>query len=421
MRILYFAQHEPWPLTTGARLRNFHLARALGKRCEVTYVGISSDPGQQGILPPAGTFERTLVLKRDRSYTASKLIRGIIGPTSIPALNLWSAEAAAQLKKLVEEGGFDTVQLETVQLMPYLRTIHQVPSRPAVVSDWHNIESELMWRYAEHAGGPRKWVAKRTARLLEDAERRLLRECEVCTIASERERQNIASENGRLRVIPNGVDVEYYAGTAARSFSALRQGHRAGPGYVVFVGSMDYHANIDAVLWFAAEVWPEIARRDPSLIFRIVGRNPPPGIQALASPQIEVTGTVEDVRPFYDGACAVVAPLRIGSGTRLKILESMAAGVPVISTRVGAEGLDVIDHEHALMADTAAQFVNALGDLMASPDMALRLATSAHDLVRTRYDWSVIGAELYDAHCQAAEQLLLLKAAPSGNRARSAY
>src|SRR3974390_3627014 len=115
---------------------------------------------------------------------------------------------------------------------------------------------------------------------------------------------------------------------------------------------MDYHANIDGVTWFAHEIWPEIAARHPELEFIIVGRRPSAAVRALASQRIRVTGTVDDVRRFYTSAVVVIAPLRVGAGTRLKILEAMAAGVPVVSTRLGAEGIDAQPGRCLLLADS---------------------------------------------------------------------
>src|SRR5208282_5448747 len=135
--------------------------------------------------------------------------------------------------------------------------------------------------------------------------------------AREREKLQARVPTANIHVVPNGVDVPYYSiSPAARN-------------QLLFVGSMDYSANIDAVLWFAGEVWPEISRRHPNLSFVIAGREPAPQVRALAaSDRIVVTGSVADIRPFYAGALAALAPLRVGSGTRLKILEAMAAGVP---------------------------------------------------------------------------------------------
>jgi glycosyltransferase involved in cell wall biosynthesis len=161
---------------------------------------------------------------------------------------------------------------------------------------------------------------------------------------------------------------------------------------------MDYSANIDGVTWFAKSVWPEIARQHPALHFQIVGRNPDAKIRSLASERVHVSGTVEDVRPFYASALAVVVPLRAGSGTRLKILEAMAAEVPVLSTRLGAEGIEAEHNVHLLLADSGREMVQGLRQLVASSDTRDRLSAAARSLVVKRYDWSSIGQKLCRIH-----------------------
>ena len=141
----------------------------------------------------------------------------------------------------------------------------------------------------------------------------------------------------------------------------------------------------------------------PEIRFTIVGRNPSQEIRALASDSVTVTGTVEDVRPFYAGALAVVAPLRVGSGTRLKILEAMAAGVPVASTRLGAEGLEIENGRNILLADTALEFLACIGQLISSSGFCREFSRAGRELVAGCYDWSILGAQLHQMHCKLLE------------------
>ena len=152
---------------------------------------------------------------------------------------------------------------------------------------------------------------------------------------------------------------------------------------------MDYSANVDAAVWFVNDIWPELPPNS-ALTFSIVGRDPKPEVRALAGDRVRVTGTVPDVRPYYAGALAAVVPLRIGSGTRLKILEAMAAGIPVISTRLGAEGLDLEDGTHLLLADSAGEMIAAVSRLAASPELWLRLSRSGREVVSRLYDGALL-------------------------------
>jgi glycosyltransferase involved in cell wall biosynthesis len=155
---------------------------------------------------------------------------------------------------------------------------------------------------------------------------------------------------------------------------------------------MDWLANIDGVTWFVHEVLPLIRRRKPDCSFAVIGRSPPPAIQAMAAqdPRIFVTGTVPDVRPYLWGSAVSIVPLRIGGGTRLKIYESMASRVPVVSTRVGAEGLELQAPETGRLADTPEEFAAACLELLDAPDERARVADNAWQMVNDRFSWGKV-------------------------------
>jgi glycosyltransferase involved in cell wall biosynthesis len=405
MKLLYFAAHQIWPLNTGARLRDFQLARQLATHSSVTFVEMRHAGDEQYIPSADSGFAGIVTLERDGTYTPSKILRGLAGPTPVTMLNCWSSRSASQLAGVLHSRQFDTVQIEGTQLMAFLPVLQEAPGRPAIVVDWHNIESELMWRYAETTGNwAKKLAAKRTAKLIERAEDRLLDTCATHTVTSERERQRLLARRpgANIHVIPNGVDAGYYSAKEIAEASR-RTGERDSKKTILFVGSMDYHANIDAVTWFSRAVWPEIARNHSEIHFMIVGRDPAPEVLALASDRIHVTGTVDDVRPFYAFAVAAVVPLRSGSGTRLKILEAMAAGVPVVSTRLGAEGIVAENDVHLLLADSGPEIAAAVRRVASSAETRTRLSQVARALVRSAYDWSVIGNWLYGIHADLVE------------------
>lgn len=393
MRILFVCAHQVWPPVTGARLRNFHLANALAKRAAVTLLQLRP-PGEKEIagVEELRHFERVLTFERERSYTLGKIVSGLLGPSPLPILNYFSPKAAELFRQLVTREDFDAVQFEGVHLLHYVRVLGEPRRPPNLIVDWHNIESELMRRYSiTETNWPKKLVARRTASLLEAAENQLLRSSRIHTVASERERELLLARHcgNDIRVIGNGVEVLRFAQVTSPSVKSKS---------VLFVGSMDYHANIDAVIWFAQQIWPDIHAQFPDLIFTIAGRDPGPQIRNLVSNSVHVTGTVADVRPYYEEAFAVVVPLRVGGGTRLKILEAMAAGVPVISTRLGAEGLEVENEAHILLADTPAEIVSALDRLRGDGALWRRLACRARLLVSEKYNWDSLGGQLFRMH-----------------------
>jgi glycosyltransferase involved in cell wall biosynthesis len=395
MRILYFSPRDCWPLTSGARLRDYHLSRELSRHAQLTYLGFLRNGETQSWRGPMGAEQNVecLLIPLEQGYTPGKLLRGFTGPLPVTVLNYTTARMRAELTRTLADGNFDLVQMEGIHLSGYLPEIARARSRPRLICDWHNIESELLERYIANRSHSllKRWYGARTAHLTKTRERRLLEQCDGHLVCSERERQALLTRvpGARIRVTANGVDVEAQASGQSERSGVPRKD-------VVFVGSMDYHANIDAALYFAREIWPEIYQSRPDLRFVIVGSRPVEEVKALGRLEgITVTGTVDSVGPYYQKALVSVVPLRVGSGTRLKVLEAMAAGVPVISTPLGAEGLDVIDGQHLLLAEGPAAFAAAVRKLAEDDGEWRRLVAEGQEAVRTRYDWSAIGSSLF--------------------------
>jgi len=418
MNVLYFSPRDCWPVTTGARLRDFYFASEVARDARLTYLGFLTSKEL-----PEGEVRRenlealrgsdTILVTRSGGYSKGNILRGLLGPLPISVLNYQSPVMAVELERLLKENSFDVVQMEGVHLFPYLDILRAASKPPKVICDWHNIESELMARYAEQTGSPlRKFYARRTAKLLRGLEDKVLGSCDAHVVCSEREKQLLLQRqpNARIEAVGNGVDVEQHSDEAieqaCREFPHLcctGEGSAGGRTKVVFVGSMDYHANIDAVQFFAQDIWPRIRQARPDLELLVVGSRPTTEVLALGKlPGISVTGTVEDVRPFYRCAATVIVPARIGSGTRLKALEAMAAGVPVISTTLGVEGLQVTPGQNVVVADSAADFAAAVARLRAETPEWRTLSEGGRRLVAERYDWAYLARSLRSLY---AEQL----------------
>ena len=397
MRVLYFSPRDCWPVTTGARVRDFHLASQLASNATLVYLGFVTGEERRERLEPLRNSEVVLV-RRSGGYAPVHLVRGLVGPHPITVLNYTSPRMMVALEQLLRGEAFDVIQIEGVHLFAYVRRIRELAPRARLISDWHNIESELLARYAENApGSARRLYARRTVSLLRRLERQLLDLCDAHTVCSERERGILLEQapSARIEVIGNGVDAGFFSPA-----SAGQEPRRT----LVFVGSMDYHANIDAALYFAREIWPRIRARRPDLEFVVVGSRPAPEVLELrAQPGITVTGTVDDIRPYYASALAVVVPLRVGSGTRLKVLEAMAAGAPVISTTLGAEGLAVTPEENILIADSPTEMAGRAATLEAGSPGWHKLAQNGRALVAEQYDWSIIGAKLQRLYAEQLE------------------
>jgi glycosyltransferase involved in cell wall biosynthesis len=357
-----------------------------------------------------------------------KIARGALGSTPLTVLNYTSQAMATQLKHLLDEGNYDVVQVESIHLAEYIPLIRAARSNPIVVCDWHNIESDLMRQYSNRASNPlRRIYARRTADQLSTLERKIADSVDANVMVSEPDRVRLLhmAPGARAFVIENGVDVKYYSeeeiekayltwreanpgggsssgeitSPASNATCLASSENGSGRNRILFVGSMDYHANIDGVRHFAASVWPRLLELMPRTVLTIVGRNPPPPVRDLARLRgVEVTGTVEDVRPYYREALASVIPLQVGGGSRLKIYEALAAGVPVISTRLGAEGVDARDGESIIFAETPDEFCRAISDVAEDNVRWQQLAAAGRRLVSAKYDWSILGKQLVDIH-----------------------
>jgi glycosyltransferase involved in cell wall biosynthesis len=390
LRILFLSPRQSWPLYSGARLRDHYFAQALGRRAVLTYV-FFSDPRSAPPQPADLPFCREIVpVPSPRLYTPRKVVRGLLGRWPLPVVNYTSDEMKAALAGVLRADRFDLVHLDHINLAAYVPAVLQQTAAP-VVYNWHNIESELMRRYSAGVKSPlRKLYAAWTARRLAALERQTLLHAFGHVVCSERERAQLLRivPDARIAVVENGVDTAFFAKPPV---SPGRR-HR-----ILFVGSMRYHGNVEAAVLFAHSVWPWIRERFPAWRLTLVGHDPAPAVLALRGQEnVEVTGTVEDVRPYYGEALAAIVPLRTGGGTRLKILEAMAAGVPVVSTTLGAEGLAVSPGRHLLIADSGEDWLRQLSALSLQGGLWNGLVTAGRDLVRSRYDWEILGAALYE-------------------------
>ena len=402
MHVLYFSPRICWPTISGAHLRDYYFARTLARNAELTYVGLVNEESsaqaeqlRQRLDPQRGT--KVYALRREAGYRPVNILRGLIGPTPLNVLNYTSDKVIAALDPILREQSFDVIQIESMHLIAYARHIRQVAPATRLILDWHNIESEILARYAENDSNPlRAFYARRTSELSRGIEDQLLDLCDAHTVCSEREKEVLAARvaHTHIEVVGNGVDCEYFADGA----TGAGEKHD-----VLFMGRMDYHANIDAAVYFVKTTWPLIHARRPELRLVIVGAQPSEQVRALASDNVVVTGTVDDVRPYYHNALVSVVPLRVGGGTRLKVLEAMAAGTPVVSTTLGAEGLAITHGKDILIADSPEAMSEAVVSMRAGSQEVEALVANARRLVQSRYDWKVVGDILLRLHREQVE------------------
>ena len=258
---------------------------------------------------------------------------------------------------------------------------------PAIIFT-HNVEAEIFARHAEIAHGPMRLVWQDQARKMRRFEGDAIARCQKVIAVSDRDARALEATYGLSGVEPieTGVDTDFY------SFNEPMPAPAEG-GTVIFTGSMDSRSNIDGIEFLMDEVWPKLLLLRPKARAIIAGRNPPERLTEAATSRgfdWTFTGYVDDVRPFVESGHVYAIPLRVGSGTRIKVFEAMAMGCPVVSTRLGVEGLDVTDGENYLAADTAEDFAAALARILGDRALQMRLSTDARTLVSTRFGWPVV-------------------------------
>lgn len=409
-RLLAITSQLPWPLDRGGHLRTFHLLRALATRFRVKLIaGVAADGPPEGIeaLGRAGISVRPAVLAPRRSL--GEAVRALGAALRAEPYVLYRRHARRAVAAAVED--------ELVRDPPrvlYLDHLDSMLFRPArgappVVVDLHNVYSALCRRAAaeERRAALRPWLF-REALLLERMERRAACRSDGVLAVSEGDAARIEALGARrVSVVPNGVSCSTYADLPCA-------GRTGGP-LLLYVGAMSWPPNAAAARHLATDVLPKVRAVHPGARLRIVGADPPPEVAALArAGGVEVAGRVPDVRPHLAAAHALTVPLEAGGGTRLKIIEAFAAGLPVVSTPVGCEGLEVADGEHLVVAPRE-RFAAAVISLLGDPARAARLAERARSLARERYDWAAVGARA----CAAVERLLASRpaaASPAAER-----
>jgi polysaccharide biosynthesis protein PslH len=332
----------------------------------------------------------------------SALLKNVFSREPFSVQKHYHASFAEEMKRLLGECKFDLIHCEWT---PYARYCNEAQDIPVVIAT-HNIEADILRRRAESSGmGARTFFAVQAERMSR-FERAVLGRASVAAAVSEND-ATWMHHNGVSEpvVVPNGVDLDY--------FCAEEQSHSQ---EVLFLGSLDWHANVDAIEYFLAESWPLIHRAKPGARFRIVGRRPNAALERLVASQrsVELVGEVPDVRPYLESAAVVVVPLRIGGGSRIKILEALASGRAVVSTTVGAEGLNLCDGREIAIQDDAEKFAAATISLLDSPQSRSELANAGRARVQAEYSWERCAERLEQAWQRAAEKRLsLLEAAVS--------
>ena len=400
MRILWVKAGRLLPVDTGGKIRSYNLLKHLAARNETTLLSYYDGPPDSNYetqiaerLPGAVTINTG---KPDSTVAQTfNYLQHLPSAAPYAVTKFTSPAVQDLLSKWDREGRFDVAICDFLSASLNFPRNLQTPS----VLFQHNVESALWQRQAKHEAS----LVKRLAFKLEAAkmtryERATVKRFQHVIAVSNYDRDLMTEmmDGERISVVPTGVDLQEYSAVATET------GYQADCNNVLFLGSMDWEANIDGVDYFCRKIWPDVQSAVPKARLYVVGRNPHPRVLQRASDSIDITGRVDSVLPYLEQAAVFVVPLRIGGGTRLKIYEAMAAGKAVVSTTVGAEGLDVHDGQDILLADTESAFAAAVIDLLRNSELRRRLGQAAARLA-AQYDWAIIAKRFEDILIQVAE------------------
>ena len=384
MKILFLANRVPYPPYRGDKLKIFNLARRLCKHHELhllTFAQTQEDLTYQTELEQI--FKKVKLIYLPKWKSAANCMTFIWDNTPLQVLYFKSAELQSELNTLLAEHKYDAVHVQHLRMSPYLAARKDIPR----ILDLPDAFS-LYWE--------RRKNVKRSlpVTLFENMEQKrvmeyekILGEYNMALTCSAEDLQYLEQHHhtGNLRLLPNGVDMT----TFSPRHHDYTHNHT-----LLFTGNMDYAPNVDAVIYFAQTILPEIRKKVPDVQFIIAGQRPIPKVQELACDHIKVTGFIKDLADTYNAASVVVAPLRFGAGTQNKVLEAMAMGIPVVCSNIGFAGLGIKSGEGAIMQTDTALFAETVIQLLSSATMREQVGQEGIRVIKTKFDWDIVATTL---------------------------
>jgi sugar transferase (PEP-CTERM/EpsH1 system associated) len=403
--LLYLVHRLPYPPNKGDKVRSFNLLRHLSARHRVFLGTFIDDPQDEAYVDKVRNYCADLHIVR-LSPRAARLrsLRGLLAGEALTLPYYRNAGLQAWVSRTLDEQAIDATVIFSSAMAQYVGDVAQLPT----LVDFVDVDSAKWTQYAANHRWPLSWLYRREGERLLAFERSVAQRATRSFFVTENETElfcrSAPESKGRVEAMSNGVDAEFFS--PEHVFSSPYASSEVA---LVFTGAMDYWPNIDAVSWFAAEILPQLLPRWPGLRFYIVGRSPAPAVSALASENVVVTGTVDDVRPYLQHAAVVVAPLRLARGIQNKVLEAMSMGLPVVASQECAGAIDAVAERDFMTAGTVGDYLRQIESLLHSPDRAAAMGKAARQQVLARYSW--------DAHLSSIDRYLERSASGSTMKA----
>ena len=391
MKILFITSKTPLPINEGHALRTFNLLNAVAQKHDVTLLSCVKFPVEyqhKDELEKLCESVRLFDVPENRSNyrTALSAIVNLAEQRPYISRKYNLSTLREEIRSLLARQKFDLVHLDMLPLGVFLDEI----TIPTLLNE-HNVESALLKRRAEGTANPVvKWYLMGQQKRLELFESQVAAGVSHVITCSDEDKLLLAgmAPKQNISVVPNGVDIDWYTSSGLIKEESSQ---------LVFVGGMNWFPNRDAVVWFDEEIYPLLQQKSPDMRLDVVGR-PDPVVHLRNSEQVVMRGFVDDTRVYLEKASIVIVPIRVGGGTRLKVLEAMSMGKAMVSTTAGVEGIRVEHEQHLLIADSPADFVECIIKLNNNPQLRKKFGDAARELACSRYHWDSIGQSLLEAY-----------------------
>lgn len=391
-KILFLAHLFPLPMDSGGKIKSYYTLKTLSEHHEVSVISYIRNEEELSRLRELGSLcDRisTVPLQRSKMRQVSDAARSMLLGKSFIVSRDYRAEMQSIIDSEIEKFKPHIVHIDHLQMAQFVKFGNYYRT----VLDHHNVESMIVKRVGESPGKlPVRLYSRIEWPKLQHYELNVCRQADMVITVSEEDKSilmGLRSDLANIEAVPIGVDVDFF-GSAQREMTANE---------ILSVATMYWPPNVDSMHYFCSDILPLIWERKPDATINIAGQKPVSSIIELGvDPRIRVTGYVSDSRELAKNCGVFVVPLRSGSGVRVKILNAMAMGLPIVSTSIGAEGLDVVSGEHLIIADTPADFAEAVLNVLSDADMAENLGKSARELVREKYSWQTVGQKLLSAY-----------------------
>lgn len=389
MKILIISYDFPYPPAGGSISRDLNIFKELSKYNELHWVNrtIRGKVTEEQTRYMMKYFSKMKIIEWDYAQNSSEFFKSLFTRTPYIIRRFKSDEMKSAVDAMLKENEYDLILCDHLYLAQYLPD--DIEKRIPVIPNNEDCGFSFYKKMSESSSLPRRIYAMTQWKKILNYEIELLKRFRVYITTSENEKKSIEKHYSKARIYAadNGVDTSYFN---------MRPTDDVQPS-LIYTAWFGYYPNVEAVHYFANEIFPIIKKRIPDTKFYIVGKEPPESIRKLDNDgNIKVTGYVEDVREYLWKAGAAVVPLKVGGGTRLKILEAMSSGVPVISTRIGAEGIRATDGKDILLADNKNDFADKVCNVLSNKTLSAELSRNGRKLAEEHYDWAKIGKDLND-------------------------